>query len=135
MRERLEKFYADSFAKGLKIRTTKKNVILYLVQGDVRKVISKFDISFAPDSNETTVGLARRLADACKDAVISHLVAVEMAKMDDATPPPVVYIDKEAPWPLEIASAPAKILEPVANVEDNMPTEELQDSLKAFLGG
>ena len=122
MRERLEKFYADSFAKGLKIRTTKKNVILYLVQGDVRKVISKFDISFAPDSNETTVGLARRLADACKDAVISHLVAVEMAKMDDATPPPVDLV-------------PARILEPVANVEDNVATEELKDSLKAFLGG
>lgn len=122
MRERLEKFYADSFAKGLKIRTTKKNVILYLVQGDVRKVISKFDISFAPDSSETTINLAKRLADACKDAVISHLVAVEMAKMDDATPPAVDL-------------APARILEPVANVDDNVETEELKDSLKAFLGG
>lgn len=118
MREQLERFYAESFAKGLRIRTTKKNVILYLVQGDVRKVIAKFDLAFAPDGTETTESLAKRMADGCKDAALSHLVAIEMAKMDDAKVEPIV----------------AQTFVRGVEVERAVIDPELKDSLQSFLG-
>jgi hypothetical protein len=52
-------------------------------------VVARFDIAFAGDADlETTTSLAMRMADACKDAVVGHLVDAEMHKMDEAALPP-----------------------------------------------
>lgn len=84
MKQQLITFYSDTFAKSLKVRKAKKNVILYMTKPE-RKVIARFDIGFSgPSVNETTVNLAMRMADACKDAVIGHLIDAEMAKLEDA---------------------------------------------------
>ncbi len=100
MRDALMGFYRETFAKSLKIRTTKRNVILYLTRPE-RKVVARFDIAFAGDADlETTTSLAMRMADACKDAVVGHLVDAEMHKMDEATLPP-----DPKPEPLEQAKA------------------------------
>lgn len=88
MRDALMGFYRETFAKSLKIRTIKRNVILYIARPE-RKVVARFDIAFAGDAeSETTTSLAMRMADACKDAVVGHLVDAEMHKMDEATLPP-----------------------------------------------
>ena len=100
MRDALMGFYREAFAKSLKIRTTKRNVILYVARPE-RKVVARFDIAFAGDADlETTTSLAMRMADACKDAVVGHLVDAEMHKMDEATLPP-----EPKPEPLEQAKA------------------------------
>jgi len=100
MRDALMGFYRETFAKSLKIRTTKRNVILYIARPE-RKVVARFDIAFAGDAeSETTTSLAMRMADACKDAVVGHLVDAEMHKMDEATLPP-----EPKPEPLEQAKA------------------------------
>ena len=131
MRDALMGFYRETFAKSLKIRTTKRNVILYIARPE-RKVVARFDIAFAGDADlETTTSLAMRMADACKDAVVGHLVDAEMHKMDEATLPP-----EPKPEPLEqakaIVEANAVAVEiPVAVAKQ--PAKD--DALSLFLDG
>ena len=131
MRDALMGFYRETFAKSLKIRTTKRNVILYIARPE-RKVVARFDIAFAGDADlETTTSLAMRMADACKDAVVGHLVDAEMHKMDEATLPPGHKLE-----PLEqakaIVEANAVAVEiPVAVAKQ--PAKD--DALSLFLDG
>ena len=99
MRDALMGFYRETFAKSLKVRKSKKNVVLYIAKPE-HKVVARFSLDFAVGGGESTESLAVRLADACKDAVVGHLVDAEMHKMDEATLPP-----EPKPEPLEQAKA------------------------------
>lgn len=127
MKQQLITFYSDTFAKSLKVRKAKKNVILYMTKPE-RKVIARFDIGFSGQSiNETTVNLAMRMADACKDAVIGHLIDAEMAKLEDAKE----KIETVVP-PLD---QPAIEQAPMAAVKAKELTKEAaKDPLSLFLG-
>jgi hypothetical protein len=143
MREQLRKFYTDSFAKSLKIRKAKKNVILYQsLGGNERTVIARFDMGFADASGvENTCSLAVRMADACKDAVLGHLVDVEMGKLDDkvaeAKAEPTVLVNTVPPAAGIISvinddgirEDKASALSLLATVQ-----EPVKDTLASFLG-
>lgn len=127
MKQQLITFYSDTFAKSLKVRKAKKNVILYMTKPE-RKVIARFDIGFSgPSANETTVNLAMRMADACKDAVIGHLIDAEMAKLEDAKEkiePVVPPLDQPAIEQAPMAAVKAK----------ELAKEAAKDPLSLFLG-
>lgn len=109
MKQQLITFYSDTFAKSLKVRKAKKNVILYMTKPE-RKVIARFDIGFSgPSTNETTVNLAMRMADACKDAVIGHLIDAEMAKLDDAKEQIEVVVPPLDQPAIVVTGSPSKV--------------------------
>jgi hypothetical protein len=77
VREKLRSFYVESFSKMLKVRTTTKNSILYMVQGGESKVIARFNVDVHP-------GMDVALLESCKARVIDMLADEEMDKLDKA---------------------------------------------------
>ena len=94
LRQRLRKFYADTFVKALRIGRTSTNIIVYFYIEGKRKVVGRFPL-------DAGVEIAEKLAGICKQAALDIVVDDEMDKLEDKKSEVGVIVNTVAPQETE----------------------------------